>query len=375
MNIRTQQIELFFECGKYKGSVNTANVPHGKGRMKYKDGSIYKGSWVNGKHNGNGLLHFQSGNVYRGQFINGMRQGYGEFFYSQVKEKYVGYWIADQKNGKGEYYFKDGSFFRGKFENDTKNGIGMVTSETMVYTGTWRNGKKHGVFKFKHRKTGITNVVEYCMNQKLSSKKFEEKDLVNIPSQRSNVNNLQLENLPKSRNNKMEYNHFESNQQNHQSPKNNFLPEFPNINDICPNNKSDKFQVDSTIVLKPSTPTRKFNLKRKTKLPTYLSEINEECETKFSQISDTDRKCLLFNLDLQKPNNQNSELTNFQNIFGNSNVCLHQKDLVGNSNRPINMFRARSQVELGGNDLLNQTRSTMDSGTREFDCNFSIMED
>ncbi len=44
---------------------------HGKGIMKYADGSIYEGDWVNDVMHGEGIFIYDDGSKYEGEFQNG----------------------------------------------------------------------------------------------------------------------------------------------------------------------------------------------------------------------------------------------------------------------------------------------------------------
>lgn len=46
--------------------------PHGYGKLYKKDGSLYVGSFLNGKANGKGVLIFADGSFVNGTFENNM---------------------------------------------------------------------------------------------------------------------------------------------------------------------------------------------------------------------------------------------------------------------------------------------------------------
>ena len=41
----------------YEGTLNKNDLPDGKGKCKYSDGTYYQGEWKNGKRNGKGTEH------------------------------------------------------------------------------------------------------------------------------------------------------------------------------------------------------------------------------------------------------------------------------------------------------------------------------
>ncbi|KAM0456154.1 hypothetical protein ACHAPV_007401 [Trichoderma viride] len=107
--------------------------PHGKGIMRYSDGSVYEGqwehgnysgtgkytskneeyvgSWVYGIKSGHGKLITQDGQiVYDGWFVNGQRSDAGTLKYPQIGVSYTGQWSKDVPNGKGTWQWADGSW-------------------------------------------------------------------------------------------------------------------------------------------------------------------------------------------------------------------------------------------------------------------------
>mgnify|MGYP001441765259 CR=1 FL=1 len=50
---------------------------HGKGRLEFKDGSVYEGQFENNKMHGYGKIFFKDGSIYQGNFKNNLRDGTG----------------------------------------------------------------------------------------------------------------------------------------------------------------------------------------------------------------------------------------------------------------------------------------------------------
>jgi len=48
-------VETVFPDGLYVGGLNIEGVPHGSGKMKFHDGTVYDGEWNHGKMNGRGV--------------------------------------------------------------------------------------------------------------------------------------------------------------------------------------------------------------------------------------------------------------------------------------------------------------------------------
>ena len=185
-------ISQWIKEGHYTGWV-IGNVPNGIGELKYTDGCIYTGSFVNGKREGKGKMiysktgriHFPaegeqiSGDVYEGEWKNNIRHGQGKMTFENG-EVYEGQWTDDRRTGKGKMtyntydgvyegeWFKDvwsgmGKFssqagvYEGMFQNGTYSGNGKMTySDGTVYEGNWVNGKKEGIGKETNRLSNTT---------------------------------------------------------------------------------------------------------------------------------------------------------------------------------------------------------------------------
>ena len=67
----------------------------GKGKVKYGNGSIYEGEFLDNQRNGKGVYKYNNGNVYTGEFKKNKKDGIGKMVYADGKI-YEGKW----KNGK-----------------------------------------------------------------------------------------------------------------------------------------------------------------------------------------------------------------------------------------------------------------------------------
>jgi hypothetical protein len=104
-----------------KGTVCiSGDCKNGNGQMRYPDGRVYVGWFLNGKPHFTGEMKYPDGKVYRGQFLNG------------------------QFHGKGMLMMPDGTMYRGEFENGQCHGRGVI------YNTRSRPPKilKRGLFKY-----------------------------------------------------------------------------------------------------------------------------------------------------------------------------------------------------------------------------------
>jgi hypothetical protein len=91
---------------------------NGKGEYKSKD-LHYIGNWLNGKMHGEGILVFLADeSSYDGNFENDKREGYGKHIYKSEGSTYEGNWYNDMKHGQGKITYKDGSTYEGFWYND-----------------------------------------------------------------------------------------------------------------------------------------------------------------------------------------------------------------------------------------------------------------
>lgn len=293
--------------------------------IKYNDGTIYYGCVQNGLPHGQGILNFTSGNEYKGNFLYGMRDGYGEFYYSQKKEKYVGYWKNDVREGRGDYYFSDGSLFRGKFKLDVKHGKGEKISNGLTYSGNWVWGAKQGMFKFKKISTNEISMVEYKDNKivrikRISSSKHTNKiKKIKSISKKNNNKNFRRK-QKKFGTNQLSITQKvlnENNFQNIQNPKD-----------------SEMKRLDSNL---------KINLSLN-KFSGNLSEIGEVSETSCSVISEESIKPCLFDMNNQSYcSERKKEKFNLIESFSQWRSGV---DLLSNQNISSDCFRLQNELKL-----------------------------
>jgi hypothetical protein len=131
---------------KYIGDIK-ANKIEGRGRMEYKDGAVYEGSWQNGQKHSKGEMNYQNGDVYSGQWKNNMRHGKGKLDLAN-HDRYIDSFRNDMMQGKkGTYLVANGSKYEGGFVKNQRCGNGTFTSEDdgkRVSCGQWKDDKLHG---------------------------------------------------------------------------------------------------------------------------------------------------------------------------------------------------------------------------------------
>ena len=80
---------------------------HGKGRLEFKDGSVYEGQFENNKMHGYGKIFFKNGSIYQGSFKNNLRDGTGILRSRDGSQQRLVY----QKGKFKEVYTEDYTFY------------------------------------------------------------------------------------------------------------------------------------------------------------------------------------------------------------------------------------------------------------------------
>ena len=129
----------------YEGELKNA-IPCGEGKYTFADGSYYAGSFKDGHFHGKGVLFTADGAPeYEGDWENGYYHGKGKRYYENG-DVYEGDFRLGKRHGKGTYSYKCGSCYEGSWKEDLFDGKGVYTAKdgTVIYTGEFKQGAKHG---------------------------------------------------------------------------------------------------------------------------------------------------------------------------------------------------------------------------------------
>lgn len=120
------------------------------------NGIKFEGVFENGMMHGKGKVVFPSGNVWKGDFDHGRLHGEGVFEWTTpvgwpsnqpFKKMYVG-WIDDGKIrcvGKQSTYIFNKTVYEGEFVDGCAHGTGvMLWPDGRYFDGEWQSGKPHG---------------------------------------------------------------------------------------------------------------------------------------------------------------------------------------------------------------------------------------
>jgi hypothetical protein len=106
-NVKTKQSKSGFVW--FEGNEITRT---GKGKLKWPNGDVYEGDFVNGDRTGKGKYTWSNGDVYEGDFVKGDRTGKGNFTYTDG-DVYEGDYVNGDQTGKGKYTFTSGDVYEG----------------------------------------------------------------------------------------------------------------------------------------------------------------------------------------------------------------------------------------------------------------------
>eukprot|EP01017_Pseudomicrothorax_dubius_P047283 TRINITY_DN846_c0_g4_i1.p1 TRINITY_DN846_c0_g4~~TRINITY_DN846_c0_g4_i1.p1 ORF type:complete len:339 (+),score=104.90 TRINITY_DN846_c0_g4_i1:480-1496(+) len=153
--------EEHYSDGSHYRGFKRGDLRHGRGTLRYVNGGVYDGSWVDGKMEGFGRMLFASGNVaYEGWFREDKFDGEGilyneepepceeEFDYKDFGgleskwTRYEGEFKNDNKEGHGKLFLSNGERFEGEFLDDRVHGRGsFYTLHGERVNGLWEDNK------------------------------------------------------------------------------------------------------------------------------------------------------------------------------------------------------------------------------------------
>ncbi|CAD8047630.1 unnamed protein product [Paramecium sonneborni] len=163
----------------YYGIFDKGN-PHGRGTLKYSDGSNYDGQWLNGNMTGSGTIYIYNTLQYQGYVKNRMMHGKGKLYLSSdpgnqnfgsddqfitrggiimegqfyednlcdgtIKSQtgiYIGQMKDGQMEGRGKFIWNENNFYHGEFKNNMRHGIGSSKNQNgQIEIAKWENDQK-----------------------------------------------------------------------------------------------------------------------------------------------------------------------------------------------------------------------------------------
>lgn len=80
-----RDVKGYKDGSRYVGELNEARQHHGYGELFYQDGTVYRGTWHEGKYCGKGKLELVNGDVYDGTWKDHKRHGHGRYTFFAVR--------------------------------------------------------------------------------------------------------------------------------------------------------------------------------------------------------------------------------------------------------------------------------------------------
>ena len=99
-----------------------------KKSLSFRDGSIYRGSIINGKMNGQGYMQWSDGSSYKGDFRESRMNGKGILSWPNG-DIYSGFFNDGKMEGVGRLRWKNGKTFYGLFENNRRTNQGIIEED------------------------------------------------------------------------------------------------------------------------------------------------------------------------------------------------------------------------------------------------------
>ncbi|EFO65029.1 Phosphatidylinositol-4-phosphate 5-kinase, putative [Giardia lamblia P15] len=130
-----------------------------KGRTRYKDGTVYEGTYKQERRDGTGTCHYPDGSVYEGTWLNDVREGRGILTYKDGSY-YEGEWKNNLRHGKGVLDIVGEAHYEGTFECGDYHGSGTLRTPAFYYVGAFIKGVFHG--------SGELNTEEYTYKGEFS---------------------------------------------------------------------------------------------------------------------------------------------------------------------------------------------------------------
>jgi len=117
----------------------------GQGALRTAAGTVYVGSWLEGKRHGSGMMTYPDGGKYIGAWAYGKRHGRGTFVYPNG-DTYTGEWHAGNKHGSGRYRNKSVScMYEGTWQHGVLMASTVVNSDGSKYYGKFdKAGRPEG---------------------------------------------------------------------------------------------------------------------------------------------------------------------------------------------------------------------------------------
>jgi hypothetical protein len=187
---------------------------HGWGKYNIDD-ATYEGEWLDGKKEGKGKIIFRSGSIFEGSFKNDLKEGYGKMYYypsgnyfegewqkdvkcgmgtmnwTDIREKYMGQWGNNQQEGWGVHIWLEskgeGKYLRNRYEGNWKGGVRegfgvFYYANGSKYEGYWKNNMKES-YAFYTDENGKNSIILFNKDRMIRGEKPTQIEAENAKKQ------------------------------------------------------------------------------------------------------------------------------------------------------------------------------------------------
>eukprot|EP01035_Chromulina_nebulosa_P027401 gene27401-36041_t len=133
----SEEDETPVEKARYEGDYKDG-LKHGFGKMKFPNGDLYEGEWVENKIEGEGTYTYKkSGDIYSGSWVSNKKSGQGTLEFGSDSSMLVGTWIDGQIT-TGTWVLKGAAVYEGQFKLGRPFGEGKFNFESgLSQTGSY----------------------------------------------------------------------------------------------------------------------------------------------------------------------------------------------------------------------------------------------
>ncbi len=156
--------------GFYRFKEIGSAIPDSKGLLKFPNGDLYDGEFLNGTPHGHGECRYKHGVVYDGEWKAGKKSGLGKLHRKLAFREcdntliYDGEWKEDDFHGLGQHW-NEGDYYEGEWKDGYRHGLGLYKHASgCIYHGQYRDGRRHGRGTFTWR-NGVTFSGVYCNDE------------------------------------------------------------------------------------------------------------------------------------------------------------------------------------------------------------------
>lgn len=159
MSRRASSSDFFLDVG-YQGGQRDGEYD-GEGKLVYRGGASYSGSFINGRRCGGGIFTYSLVSSYKGDYANDLWSGSGCLEFPNAS-CYTGSFVDGQRTGEGVFFYIDGGSFVGRFKDGLYEGSGVHSLPNgCIYEGGYRNGRRDGYGRFTFKTSGLCFMGEF----------------------------------------------------------------------------------------------------------------------------------------------------------------------------------------------------------------------